>query len=94
MSRQGVDLDRSTLADLVWRAAYEMRPVFDALIVDLKRSAKPFMDRDPCSGSRTGLTQKQDRILLGTRQRCKPSEWPRSAKRRFNIRARSGRFLC
>ncbi|MHC2216544.1 hypothetical protein ACVIGV_001932 [Rhizobium leguminosarum] len=38
MSRQGIDLDRSTLADWVGRAAFELRPVFDALIADLKRS--------------------------------------------------------
>jgi transposase len=44
MSRQGIDLARSTLADWVGRAAYELRPVFDALIADLKRSAKLFMD--------------------------------------------------
>jgi transposase len=44
MSRQGIDLDRSTLADWVGRAAYELRPVFDALIGDLKRSTKLFMD--------------------------------------------------
>lgn len=44
MSRQGIDLDRSTLADWVGRAAYELRPVFDALITDLKRSTKLFMD--------------------------------------------------
>lgn len=44
MSCQGVDLDRSTLADWVGRAAYELRPVFDALIADLKRSTKLFMD--------------------------------------------------
>ncbi|ASY66550.1 Mobile element protein (plasmid) [Sinorhizobium sojae CCBAU 05684] len=44
MSRQGIDLDRSTLADWVGRAAYELRPVFDALITDLKRSSNLFMD--------------------------------------------------
>ncbi|MGO6889480.1 IS66 family transposase, partial [Rhizobium johnstonii] len=44
MSRQGIDLDRSTLADWVGRAAFELRPVFDALITDLKRSTKLFMD--------------------------------------------------
>ena len=44
MSRQGIDLDRSTLADWVGRAAYELRPVFDALIDDLKHSTKLFMD--------------------------------------------------
>lgn len=44
MSRQGIDLDRSTLADWVGRATFELRPVFDALIADLKRSTKLFMD--------------------------------------------------
>lgn len=43
-SRQGVDLDRSTLADWVGRAAFELRPVYDALMADLKRSSKLFMD--------------------------------------------------
>jgi transposase len=44
MSRQGIDLDRSTLADWVGRAAFELRPVFNAMIADLKRSTKLFMD--------------------------------------------------
>ena len=43
-SRQGVELDRSTLADWVGRAAFELRPVHDALLADLKRSTKLFMD--------------------------------------------------
>lgn len=43
-SRQGVDLDRSTQAAWVGKAAFELRPVFDALLVDLKRSRKLFMD--------------------------------------------------
>lgn len=43
-SRQGVDLDRSTLADWVGRAAFELRPVHDALLADLKQSTKLFMD--------------------------------------------------
>lgn len=43
-SRQGVDLDRSTLADWVGRAAFELRPVYDALMANLKRSSKLFMD--------------------------------------------------
>ncbi|MDX1011324.1 IS66 family transposase [Sinorhizobium medicae] len=59
ISRQGIDLDRSTLADWVGRAAYELRPVFDALIADLKRSTKLFMDEtrapvlDPGSRNKT-----------------------------------------
>ena len=43
-SRQGIDLDRSTLAGWGGKAAYELRPVFDALIADLKQSTKLFMD--------------------------------------------------
>ncbi len=43
-ARQDIDLDRSTLADWVGRAAFELRPVFDALIADLKRSTKLFME--------------------------------------------------
>lgn len=43
-SRKGVDLDRSTLADWVGRAAFELRPVHEALMADLKQSTKLFMD--------------------------------------------------
>lgn len=41
---KGVDLDRPTLADWVGRAAFELRPVHDALMANLKRSTKLFMD--------------------------------------------------
>jgi transposase len=44
MHRQGIDLDRSTLADWVGRAAFELRPVFERLVVHLKASTKLFMD--------------------------------------------------
>ena len=43
-SRQSIDLDRSTLAAWVGRAAFELKPVYDALLANLKRSAKLFMD--------------------------------------------------
>ena len=46
-SRQGIDLDRSTLAAWVGKAAYELKPVFNALIADLKRSTKLFMPSRP-----------------------------------------------
>nr|WP_292444619.1 transposase [Mesorhizobium sp.] len=64
MSRQGIDLDRSTLADWVGRAAFELRPVFDTRIADLKRSSKLFMD-ETRAHARSRLAQNQDRILLG-----------------------------
>lgn len=43
-SRQGIDLDRSTLAAWVGKAAFELKPVFDCLLADLKGSNKLHMD--------------------------------------------------
>ena len=43
-ARQGVDLDRSTLASWVGKAAYELKPVYDYLLANLKQSSKLFMD--------------------------------------------------
>ncbi len=43
-ARQGVDLDRSTLASWVGKAAYELKPVYDCLLANLKQSSKLFMD--------------------------------------------------
>jgi len=42
--RQGVDLDRSTLADWSGRAAFALRPVYDRLLEVLKGSVKLFAD--------------------------------------------------
>jgi len=43
-SRQGVDLDRSTLASWVGKAAFDLKPVYDCLLANLKQSSKLFMD--------------------------------------------------
>jgi transposase len=43
-ARQGVDLDRSTLADWVGRAGFLLRPVHERLLTALKASAKLFAD--------------------------------------------------
>ncbi|MEL7388410.1 MAG: IS66 family transposase [Pseudomonadota bacterium] len=46
-SRQGIDLDRSTLAAWVGKSAFELTPVYEALMADLQRSTKLFMDETP-----------------------------------------------
>jgi hypothetical protein len=43
-ARQGIELDRSTLADWVGRAAPKLRPVHERLFEHLKRSPRMFMD--------------------------------------------------
>lgn len=42
--RQGIDLDRSTLADWVGRAAWHLRPLHQRLLEQLKTSSKLFAD--------------------------------------------------
>jgi len=74
-ARQGVDLDRSTLASWVGKAAYELRPVYDYLLANLKQSSKLFMDEttapvlDPGRGkTKTGYfwaLARDDRSWLG-----------------------------
>ena len=43
-ARQGVDIDRSTLAGWVGQAAYELKPIYECLMANLKQSTKLFMD--------------------------------------------------
>ena len=40
-------LDRSTLAHWVGQASFMLRPVFEALAANLRRSSKLFMDETP-----------------------------------------------
>lgn len=46
-ARQGVDIDRSTLAFWVSKAAHELKPVHNALLAHLKTSSKLFIDETP-----------------------------------------------
>jgi transposase len=75
-ARQGIELDRSTLADWVGRAAFLLRPIQERLLAALKGSAKLFADEttapvlDPGRG-RTKLGQlwayaRDDRPWGGT----------------------------
>jgi transposase len=75
-ARQGIELDRSTLADWVGRAAFLLRPIHERLLAALKRSTKLFADEttapvlDPGRG-RTKLGQlwayaRDDRPWGGT----------------------------
>src|SRR3984957_118794 len=75
-ARQGIELDRSTLADWVGRAAFLLRPIHERLLAALKGSTKLFADEttapvlDPGRG-RTKLGQlwayaRDDRPWGGT----------------------------
>jgi hypothetical protein len=64
-SRQGIDLDRSTLAAWVGTSAFELTPVYDALLAELKRSTKLFMDETPAPVLAPGRKKTKNRLLLG-----------------------------
>lgn len=72
-----MDLDRSTPADWVDRAAFELRPVGDALMRDLKTSRKLFMPSRQIAGqSLAGYqTRPARRSLILVRGRPKGYLW-------------------
>ena len=63
-ARQGLTLDRSTLADWVGRAAFHLRPVHERLLDKLKASPKLF-GRDHRPRARSGPRPHQDGPALG-----------------------------
>lgn len=75
-ARQGVRLDRSTLADWVGRAAFHLRPIYERLLASLRASPKLFADEttapvlDPGRGrTKTGqfwAYARDDRPWSGT----------------------------
>jgi transposase len=79
-ARQGVNLDRSTLADWVGRAAFLLRPIYDRLLDTLRSSSKLFADEttapvlDPGRGrTKTGQLfayARDDRPWCGTDPPC------------------------
>jgi len=88
--RQGVDLDRSTLADWVGRAAFLLRPIQERLFERLKASPKLFADETPApvldpGRGRTKTGQlfayaRDDRPWGGSDPPGKSDEWPFAAK--------------
>lgn len=68
-ARQGLPLDRSTLAEWVGRAAGLLRPVHERLLVRLKGSAKLVRRRDHGAGARSRTATHQDRATLALHPR-------------------------
>ena len=83
-ARQGIDLDRSTLADWVGHAAWHLRPLHARLLVKLKASTKLFADETTAP------------VLDPGRGRTKTGQlWAYAARRPALGRRRSaGRRLC
>jgi transposase len=86
-ARQGVNLDRSTLADWVGRAAFLLRPVHQRLLDRLKASSKLFADEttapvlDPGRGrTKTGQLFAYVRTTVRGAAPIRPV-WPVSTRR-------------
>ena len=90
-ARQGITLDRSTLADWVGRAAFALRPVYARLFERLKQSTKLFADEttapvlDPAAGAPRGgcgPTPATIAPLPGLNRPASPTCMPRTASTR------------
>ena len=89
-ARQGVVLDRSTLADWVGRAAFLLRPVHERLLDRLKTSAKLFSDETtaPVLDPGRGRT-KTGQLFAYARAGRSAVGWHRSAGCCLRLRAGS-----
>ena len=72
MSRYDTHLDGSTLAKRVVRTAFELRPIFVALIADLKRSAKPFVEETCAPVFNPGSHKTKTGYLLALARNDRP----------------------
>lgn len=86
-ARQGVSLDRSTLADWAGRAAFLLRPVHERLLETLVHG-QAVCRRDHGTGARAGPRRHQDRPALGVCARRPALGRDGSARRRLRVRAR------
>ena len=87
-ARQGIDLDRSTLADWVGHAAWHLRPLHERLLDRLKQRPKTVRRRDDGAGARSRPRPHQDRPAVGLCRRRPAMGRIRSAGRRLCLRPR------
>ena len=64
-ARQGIDLDRSTLADWVGHAAWHLRPLHERLLDEAQAIAQAVCGRDHRARARSRPWSHQDRAALG-----------------------------
>ena len=64
-ARQGIDLDRSTLADWVGHAAWHLRPLHERLLDEAQGIAQAVRGRDHRAGARSWPRPHQDRAAMG-----------------------------
>ena len=86
--RQGVDLDRSTLADWSGRAAFALRPVYERMFEVLKGSDKLFADETRAPVLDPGRRKTKTGQLWAYARDDRPLGRPRAAGRRLCLRAR------
>ena len=94
-ARQGVELDRSTLANWVGGACWWLEPLQTRLAEHVFASQKLFADDTPDPGARSRPRPHQDRPVLGLCPRRPALERTRSAGSGLSLQSRSqGRAPC
>ena len=87
-ARQGVKLDRSTLADWTGRAAWMLRPLRERLLERLKASEKLFADETTAPVLDPGRGRTKTGQLWAYARDDPPVERARTARRGLRLRAR------
>ena len=86
LAREGITIDRSTLAHWVGFAAFELEPVHARLVAIMKTSGKLFADETRCPVLDPGRGKNQNRLPVDHRPRRPTLGWHRPAS--------SGLSLC
>src|ERR1700730_9748710 len=87
-ARQGIYLDRSTLADWVGHAAWHLRPLHERLLARLKQRPRLFADETTAPVLDPGPRPHEKRPILGLRRRRQAMGRDRSARGCLCLRIR------
>ena len=93
-ARQGIELDRSTFADWVGRAAAELQPLHGRLLEHLLRSPKLFMDETRAPVLDPGRRRTKTGYLWAIARDDRPFGRSRSARRDLSLRPGPRRRAC
>ena len=87
-ARQGINLDRSTLADWVGHAAWHLRPLHERLLARLKQRPRLFADETTAPGAGSRPRPHKNRPILGLRRRRQAMGRNRAARSCLRLRIR------
>ena len=90
-ARDGVELDRSLMAQWMGRVGFELEPVADAILARIKEGERIFADETTLPTLVAGIGQGEDRMAVGLRPRRYPLWRQRTADGGLPVRGQPRR---